>query len=376
MRAVVLQEIGTSPPWVGGGALVVEDLVLDEPGPGELGVRIEAAGVCHSDLSVVDGARPRPVPMALGHEAAGVVEQVGAGVDDVEVDDHVVLTFVPSCGTCPECAQGRPPMCLPAAAANTRGSLLSGAWRLHREDGSDVNHHLGVSAFAERAVVARGSAVVVDRDLPMPIAAIFGCAVLTGTGAVFTTAGVRPGESVAVFGLGGVGLSAVLGAVVSGAEPILAVDPVAHKRDLARELGATLAVAPDDAVAAIRDVTSGGADHAFEAVGSARVLGTAYTATGRGGTTTAIGLPHPDEQLVLPAVSLVGEGRTIRGSYMGSTAPQRDLPRLVDLWDAGKLPIDRLQSGTLGLEEVGAAMDALQRGDVVRQVVLPHDTPG
>lgn len=343
--------------------LRVQEVELDAPGQGELLIRVEAAGICHSDLSVVDGSRPRPVPMVLGHEAAGVVEAIGPGVRDVREGDHVVLAFVPSCGICAECSAGRPAICVPAAAANGEGRLLGGGRPFHR-NGERLHQHLGVSAFSERTVVARESAVVVDGDLPLATAALFGCAALTGVGAVLYTAGVRPGDSVAVFGLGGVGLAAVMGAALAGAHPIVAVDLQPAKLELALEVGATSAVHPDD----LGDLR---VQYAFEAAGSARVLEAAYRATARGGTTVAIGLPHPDQELTIPAVSIVAEARTIVGSYLGSAAPQRHIPLMIDLWRAGRLPIDRLAAGTLPLADVNLGLDALAVGGVVRQIVTP-----
>ena len=323
-RAAVLDALGAERPYRESRPLTVEELELDLPHEGELLVRVAAAGLCHSDLSVVDGTRPRPVPMALGHEAAGVVEAIGPGVTDVRAGDHVVLTFVPSCGLCAECAGGEPILCERAAAANRAGELLGGGRRL--QDGAGVvNHHLGVSAFSERIVVARPSAVVVDPAVPLEIAALFGCAAVTGAGAVLNTAGTRPGDSVAVFGLGGVGLAAVMGAALAGAHPIVAIDPVAHKRELALELGATEALHPDE-VGELR------VRHTFEAAGHPAVLEAAYRATARGGTTVGIGLPHPSRELTLNALSLVAESRTLKGSYLGSAVPQRDIPLLVSLW--------------------------------------------
>jgi alcohol dehydrogenase len=371
-RAAVLEAIGAARPYTRTRPLRLEELELDPPGPGELLVRIEAAGLCHSDLSVVNGSRPRPVPLALGHEAAGVVESVGAGVSGVGVGDHVVLTFVPSCGVCGECTGGRPALCPAAAAANAEGRMLAGGRRLRR-DGAAINHHLGVSAFAEHAVVARGSAVVVPADVSFETAALFGCAVLTGVGAVLETAGLRPGESAAVFGLGGVGLSAVMGAAAAGAHPIIGVDPVPAKRELALELGATDAFDPAEAETAIRELSGGGARHTFETAGHPAVLEAAYRSTARGGTTIAVGLPDPALDVRLPAASIVGEGRTIIGSYMGSTVPQRDIPRLLRLWSAGRLPVERLHSTTLPLDDINAGMDALAAGDVVRQIVKPAE---
>jgi alcohol dehydrogenase len=370
-RVAVLRELERPRPWAETRPLEVGEVDLDPPGPGELLVRIDAAGVCHSDLSVVDGNRPRPMPMALGHEAAGEVLETGAGVRDVRAGDRVVLVFVPRCGSCAACAGGQPALCEAAAQANAAGELLRGGRRLHEADGTDLHHHLGVSAFAEHAVVDRGSAVVVGDDVPPETAALFGCALLTGAGAVLNTAGVRPGESVAVLGLGGVGLSAVLGAEMAGAHPIVAVDPVAAKRELALQLGATYALGPDGVADAVRDLVPGGVHHAVEAVGAAAVLQDAWTMTRRGGTTVSAGLPHPSQRLEIPAVQLVGEARTLVGSYMGSSVPQRDLPRLVDRWRAGRLPIERLRTATLQLDQVNEAMDALADGQQVRQILLP-----
>lgn len=372
-RAAVLWRLGDAPPYAGGSALTVESLTLSGPAAGELLVRIEAAGLCHSDLSVINGSRPRPTPMVLGHEAAGVVEAVGAGVIDVAPGDHVVMTFVPSCGHCVECASGRPAMCVVGAAANGAGRLVAGGTRFGRS-GVEFAHHLGVSAFAERTVVSRGSVVVVPRSVPFDVAAMLGCAVLTGFGAAVNTAGVRPGESVVVFGLGGVGLSAVMGAALAGAHPVVAVDTVPSKLALARSLGATAVVdagSSSDLVAEVRSVTEGGADHALECVGSAAVLETAFAVTARGGTTVAVGLPDPSHRSSLPAVTLTGEGRVLRGSYMGSAAPARDIPRLIRLWEAGKLPIEQLRTGTIGFDGLAGAFDELAAGRAVRQLLRP-----
>jgi alcohol dehydrogenase len=370
--AAVLRTVTAERPYGSSKPMSLEEVDLSAPRAGELLVRVEAAGVCHSDLSVVDGSRVRPLPMALGHEAAGVVEEVGPGVRDVKAGDHVVLTFVPSCGLCVECSSGRPALCLPAAAANGAGTLLHGPSLLRDAAGAPIHHHLGVSGFARHAVVARESAVVVPGDIPLATVALFGCAVLTGAGAVLNTAGVRPGQSVAVFGLGGVGLASVMAARVAGAWPIAAVDPVAGKRALARELGATAVFAPEEAEKAIRDLTGGGAEVCFEAAGVPAVLESAFRATRRGGTTVAMGLPHPSRTLTLPALAFAGEGRTLVGSYMGSAAPQRDVPRYLSLWRAGALPVDRLSSATLPLDQINLAFEALAAGTAVRQVLLPH----
>lgn len=370
-RSAVLLASDRSRPYEETRPVEVLDLELDPPGPGELLVRVDAAGLCHSDLSVVDGNRPRPTPMALGHEAAGQVIEVGAGVADVAEGDRVVLVFVPRCGTCEQCAEGRPALCVPAAASNSSGELLRGGRRLRTAEGQPVNHHMGVSAFSEHAVVDRGSVVVVPDDVPPTTAALFGCALLTGAGAVLSTASVRPGESAAVFGLGGVGLAAVLGAVVAGAYPIVAVDPVEEKRELALELGATHALAPDAGAEGVRDLVTGGVHHAFEAVGSAKVLSTAWDATARGGKTVGVGLAHPAEVLSVSAVQLVGEARTLMGSYLGGGVPQRDIPRLMELWRAGHLPVERLHTASRELTDINTCMDRLADGEGVRQVLLP-----
>lgn len=375
VKAVVLRALGLPRPYAETRPLQVEDLDLDPPGAGELLIRIAAAGICHSDLSVVDGSRPRPVPLALGHEGAGIVEAVGPGVRDVREGDHVVLAFVPSCGFCRECTGGRPALCPAAAIANAEGRLLAGGRRLHRS-GTDIHHHLGVSAFAEYAVVSRGSAVVVPDGVPLAVAVLFGCAVLTGAGAVLETAGLRAGESAAVFGLGGVGLSAVMGAAVAGAYPIIGVDPIAAKRDLARELGADAVFSPEDAEEGIRDLTHGGARYAFETAGRTTALEAAYRSTARGGTTVAIGLPDPTLTVSLPAASFVADSRSMVGSYMGSTVPQRDIPRLLALWSAGRLPVERIHSGSLALADVNLGMDALAAGAAVRQIIKPHGLAG
>ncbi|MFN8151491.1 MAG: zinc-dependent alcohol dehydrogenase family protein [Solirubrobacterales bacterium] len=374
IRTAVLREMGAERPYAESRPLSVEEVELDPPGPGELLVRVRAAGLCHSDLSVINGSRPRVMPMALGHEAAGEVVEVGPRPSSFNPGDHVVLAFVPACGECEPCRAGRAALCEPGAAANHAGTLLSGERRLHLEggDGDDtLNHHLGVSAFSDHIVVSEHSAVKVDPELPFELAALFGCAVLTGVGAAVNAARVEPGQSVVVFGLGGVGLSALLGAVLRDAGTLIAVDVVPEKLDLARELGASHAVAAGpEAVAQIRDITEGGADHAIETVGSARVLHDAYAATRRGGSTTTVGLPDPSQMLEIPAVSLVAEERTLRGSYLGSSVPARDLPKFIELHREGRLPVERLLTHRLSLDEINEGFDRLASGEAVRQAVI------
>lgn len=370
-RAAVLREMGLPRPYAESRPLAIEELELDPPGPGELLVEVRAAGLCHSDLSVINGDRPRPTPMALGHEAAGVVAETGAGVDDLAPGDHVVMVFVPSCGHCPTCAAGRPSLCEPGNAANIAGEMLAGGRRL-RLDGAPLNHHLGISAFAEHAVVSRRSVVRVDPGLPLEQAALFGCAVQTGVGAVVNTARVPPGASVAVVGLGGVGLNAVMAARLAGAGRIIALDLLDAKLALAGELGAgdTLPAGEDGVAGRVRELTGGGVDFAFETAGSAAALELAYEVTRRGGTTVSVGLAHPDERLSIQQARLVTEERTLKGSYVGSCVPVRDVPRFIELFRGGRLPVDRLLDERVGLDDLNAAFDRLAEGRAVRQVLV------
>ncbi len=371
IEAAVLRQAGLPPPYAESKPLEIVELDLSPPGRGEVLVKMAAAGLCHSDLSVIDGSRPRPMPMALGHEAAGIVEAVGDGVTDLEAGDHVVLVFVPSCGRCGPCASGRPALCEPAAKANAAGTLLSGERRLsfHAEP---INHLLGVAAFSTHAVVARESCVKIDPDLPLELAALFGCAVLTGVGAVVNTAKLEPGQSVAVVGLGGVGLSVVLGARLAGARQIVAVDLSDEKLAFATKLGATQTVnaRSNDAVGEIRRISGNGVDVAFEMAGSVPALELAYAATARGGATVTAGLPHPDKRMSLSPLALVAEERTLKGSYVGSSAPQRDVPRMIALFRAGRLPVDQLLTHRLNLSEINEGFDRLREGVGVRQVIL------
>ncbi|MDE1149826.1 MAG: alcohol dehydrogenase catalytic domain-containing protein [Azospirillaceae bacterium] len=366
ITAAVLGRSGDNErPYGANAPLAVKTVQLADPQPGELLVRIDAAGICHSDLSVINGDRPRPMPMALGHEAAGTVVKVGDPADTgFAVGDRVVLVFLPSCGQCPACASGQGYLCPNGAAANGEGRLMRGGRRLS-DCGHDIHHHLGVSAFATHAVVDRRSAVKIDADVPPETAALFGCAVLTGVGAVMNTAQVRPGESLRIYGLGGVGLAALLGALAAGAQPVHAVDPSPEKRALALELGAARAVAPEEA----GDLPQ--ADVVVETVGRAAVLAQAYAAARRGGRIVTVGLPNPSEMLSIPAVSLVAEGKTLMGSYMGSSIPSRDIPRYLALWRAGRLPIERLLTSVSPLSEINQLMDVLAEGNAVRQIVKP-----
>ncbi|MDI4656962.1 zinc-dependent alcohol dehydrogenase family protein [Xanthobacter autotrophicus] len=372
IRAAVLRTSPVSKPYGETRPLSIETVELAPPQAGEVLIKIAAAGLCHSDLSVINGDRPRQLPMVLGHEASGVVVEPGPGVTDLAPGDHVVMSFVPTCGTCPSCLDGRAQMCGPGQAANGAGTLLGGGRRLTCDDGTDAYHLCGISGFGEYAVISRRSIIKIDPEMSLVDAALFGCAVMTGVGAIVNTCGVRPGQSVAVVGLGGVGLSAVMGAVAAGAEQIVALDLSPAKLDIARSLGATdtfLANDPD-VVDAVKAATKGGVDHAVEMAGSAPAFELAYKITRRGGTTTTGGLANPNARVSLPPVHLVAEERTIKGSYMGSCVPPRDIPRFMALYRRGKLPVNRLLSSTGPLDEINEGFDRLDRGEVVRHVIV------
>lgn len=371
ITASILDEIGHRAPYSDARPLRVTEAELDPPGPSELLVKIEAAGLCHSDLSVINGDRPRPMPMAIGHEAVATVIEPGTeAAAHFASGDRVVLSFLPLCGDCPACLAGEGYLCARGSAANGSGTLLCGERRLS-ESGAPVNHHMGASAFATHAVVDRHSATKIPGDIPVEIAALFGCAVLTGVGAVYNTAKLRPGESVAIYGLGGVGLAALIGAISAGGVPVVAVDPMEAKRALALELGASLAVAPDNAEAEIEQYLGAKPDVVIESVGKAAVLAKAYGLGRRGGRIVTVGLPNPAEVLSISALSLVGDGKTLMGSYMGSSIPSRDIPRYIALWRAGRLPVERLLTSVGKLEDINALFDRLASGEAVRQVVIP-----
>ena len=361
IRGAVLENIGSPRRYAESRPLVVAELDLAPPGDTEILVRIEASGLCHSDLSVVDGNRVRPIPMLLGHEAAGVVEAVGSGVSDLSVGRRVVMTFLPRCGECAGCATDGLAPCVPGSAANGAGTLLSGDVRLTR-DGEQIRHHLGVSAFATHAVVDRRSVVPVDDDVPPVVASLLGCAVLTGGGAVLNAGKPLAGQTVAVVGAGGVGMAAILTALAHDDVRVVAIDRLPEKLNRARELGAHAAVTPDD----VGDLK---AEVVIEAVGHPAALETAVAVTAPGGRTITVGLPHPDARISLSPLALVAEGRTLIGSYLGSAVPARDIPKFVDMWRSGRLPVEQLVSSTITLDEINEGMDQLADGNAVRQII-------
>jgi Zn-dependent alcohol dehydrogenase len=359
VKAAVLYEYGAP--------LVIEEVELDPPKEGELLVRMAASGVCHSDLHTALGIHPTAVPTVLGHEGAGVVEKVGPGVEHVRPGDHVMLTWLPYCGRCRQCVRGRPNRCEDVGWYDT--TLADGTCRLHK-DGLRI-HHYNTSSFAERSVVPAQTAIPVDPDLPLTELALMGCAVMTGVGAALNTAAVRPGDTAAVVGCGGVGLNVVQGCAIGGASTIVAVDVVPAKLELALELGATHAVdaGAADPVEAVRELTGGGADFAFEAIGRPQTIALALQLTGRGGQAILVGMAPPDARIPLDALTLTVEERAVRGCWYGSCLPLRDFPILVDLYRSGRLRLDPLIT-TCALEDVNEAFRRMEAGETARSVIV------
>ncbi|HEU0230096.1 MAG TPA: zinc-dependent alcohol dehydrogenase family protein [Burkholderiaceae bacterium] len=371
IRAAVLREMGLPAPYAQSRPVRVSEVELEPPGYGEVLIQIKVAGLCHSDLSVINGDRPRGVPLVLGHESSGEVVEVGAGVNDLRPGDHVVTVFVPSCGCCSPCMAGRPALCEPGARANAQGVLLSGERRLHIGD-EYLNHHIGVSCFADYAVVSRRSCVKITAELPHREAALFGCAVLTGAGAVINRAAIKAGQTAAIVGLGGVGLSALLAAVAAGARRIVAVEINDEKLDLAKTLGATHLINPREITSDtdLLEAAGGPVDFGFDTAGSIPAFETAYKLTCRGGSTITSGLPHPKLSFSLPLSQMVGEEREIRGSYLGSGVPASDITRYVDLYKAGRLPVDRLLGKAFTLDQINEGFDHLASGSGLRDSIV------
>jgi Zn-dependent alcohol dehydrogenase len=355
-----------------GAALEIGEVDLEAPHPGEVLVRIEASGVCHSDLNAADGTAETPCPAVLGHEGAGVVETVGSGVP-LPPGTRVALSWMPSCGTCEECVRELTHLCRTAWQGMGTGGLLDGTTRLSR-GGTAIHHYSYLSTFARYAVVPAACCVAIPDDVPASVAAIIGCAVSTGLGAVWRTAGVRAGERVAVIGCGGVGLSALLGASVAGATPIVAVDMSAAKLELAKELGATACVPWGDGGAeetadAIRDASGGGVDHAIEATGRPEAMRAAFLSTRPRGAAVLIGIPRADAVLTLPALSIPRRELRVLGSAYGSTRPDRDFPATIELYRDGRLPLDRLITHHLPLASAQRGLDLVRDGEAVRAVL-------
>ncbi|MGH2458148.1 MAG: Zn-dependent alcohol dehydrogenase [Chloroflexota bacterium] len=363
MKAAVLYEAGQP--------IQIEDLTIENPHAGEVMVRVAAGGVCHSDLHVMNGDLTAPLPIVLGHEGAGIVEKVGDGVTDFQPGDHVVLLWRASCGQCRDCLSGRPALCGMGTAIRWSGNLSDGTSRFRRGE-QPIHHHAGVSAFSELTVLPREGLVKIDPTVPIEKAAIVGCAVMTGVGAVINTARVEPGATMVVVGCGGVGLNAIQGGALAGAEKIIAVDVLENKLAYARQFGATHVVnaRETDPIEAIKELTGGrGADYAFEVIGNVKTIAQAYQMIRRGGTLVVVGVAPMGAEVAINASSIMLDEKTIRGSLYGSCNAKLDAPRLLDLYKAGKLKLDELISREYPLERINEAFDALRHGEVARSIV-------
>ena len=364
IKGAVLERSDGQRPYAESRPISISELELTPPEHHEVLVRILAAGVCHSDLSVVNNNRPRPLPMLLGHEAAGVVEAVGPGVEDLAPGQHVVMTFLPRCGECEACKTNGKIPCEVGSHANNEGTLMQGRRHLAR-DGQVVHHHVGVSGFATHAVVSRDSIVPIGADVPPGIAAIFGCAILTGGGAVINEVQPGPNDRIAVVGLGGVGMAALITACALDVREVVGVDMQESKRARALELGASAVYSPQEAEESGERFSA-----VIEAAGNPRALETAFAITGTGGLTVTVGLPAPDSPASLDALTITSQARRIHGSYLGSSVPSHDIPIYEKLWREGKLNAEGLISDYISLGEINAAMDALEDGTALRQIIL------
>jgi S-(hydroxymethyl)glutathione dehydrogenase/alcohol dehydrogenase len=349
--------------------LVIESLAMRDPRPDEVLVKMGASGVCHSDLSVIRAKLPVPPPSVLGHEGAGTVEAVGKAVTSLKPGDHVVLSWVDSCGRCVYCVSGKPHLC-----EQTVMESLTGQDDVFSKGSTRIGRMAGVGSFAESTIVRERAAIKIDPDIPLDRACLVGCGVMTGVGAAINTVQMQPGDTVAVFGCGGVGLNVIQGAALSGAGRIIAVDLAPRKLEMARTFGATDVVQAGggtDAPAAVKELTGGlGADYAFEVIGSPEVILQAYLSIRRGGAVVVVGVAALDAMAAIPAGGLVLEEKRVIGSLYGSTNQQRDMPKLLDLYKGGKLKIDELVSRRIALDDVNAAFDAMEKGEVARSVIV------
>lgn len=373
MTAAVLHAQGLPAPYAESRPFLIEEVELDGPGPGEVLVEVRAAGLCHSDLSQVAGLSRRTLPVVGGHEGAGIVREVGPGVDWLRPGDHVVMTVATGCGHCRLCSDNRGLLCEGVSAARAQGLLTNGRRHLHRE-ATPYYHYAGISSFAQYAVTVPSSLVRIDPAVPLEVAALFGCAVVTGAGAVFNAARLRPGQSIAILGLGGVGLNAVMAARAAGATDVIGIDLNPGRFPLARDLGCSATLAGDDPrlVEQVRDLTQGGVDVALEMSGSPAAMASANAITRKGGEIVCVGLGSAGQLYQYSHAMLVLEEKVFRGSFMGSAVPERDIPRYVRLYQDGRLPVDRVVTGTMGFEDLNAGLDRLDRGEAVRQILLPH----
>ena len=349
--------------------VTVEEIAVDPPQRGEVLVKLGACGVCHSDLSAVNGTIALPLPLVLGHEGAGVVEEVGEGVSDFAKGDHVVFSFIYMCGKCRFCVAGRPVLCLEQGKALT--TPLAGKPRVHDAAGKALGIFSGCGSMAEYATVSAENLIKVDAKIPLEVAALVGCGVTTGVGAVFNTAKVVPGSSVAVFGCGGVGLSVIQGARIAGAGRIVAIDTMQAKLDMARQFGATdVLLGKEDPVKALKKLTGGGPDYAFECVGNGELAATAYRSIGRGGMAVVIGVAKPGDSTTVRTMTLPFEEKTLTGSYFGSCVPRVDFPRMLALYMGGQLKLDELITRRYRVEEAATAFADLESGKNARGVIV------
>ena len=372
MKAAILRTTSAQRPFSVSKPLSIEEVELDPPKRGEVLIKVKAVGLCHSDLVAITGERAKPMPIVIGHEAAGIVEEIGQDVQGFAVGDHVVPSYVASCGRCEMCSVGRPALCEPATIANANAVLKDGTTRL-RQGSTRIHHHSGVAGFAEYSVIPEEALVKIDKSVPFEHAALFGCGVVTGVGSVINTAQAKPGQFIAVVGLGGVGLSAVLAALAIGSGKVLALDLSEEKLAFARELGVHHALNAGDAdvQAQISALTGGGVHIAIETAGSNHALQMAYDITRRGGTTVAAGMPGPEAEITLSHLKIAAEERSIKGSYMGSCVAKRDIPRYLNMFQNGSLPVDKLMSRSIGFDDLNAAMDRLADAKTVREVLIP-----
>jgi NDMA-dependent alcohol dehydrogenase len=349
--------------------VVVETIAVDAPKRGEVTVKLGACGVCHSDLSAITGTIALPLPLVLGHEGAGVVEEVGEGVSGLAKGDHVVFSFIYMCGKCRFCVAGRPVLCLEQGRALT--TPLEGTPRTRDASGAPLNIFSGCGSMAEYATVSAENLIRIDPKIPLDCAALVGCGVTTGVGAVFNTAKVEPGSSVAVFGCGGVGLSVIQGARIAGAEKIIAIDTLEPKLEMAKKFGATDTILyGEDPTKALKKLTGGGPDYAFECVGSGELAGAAYRAIRRGGLAVVVGVAKPSDSTSVRTMTLPFEEKTLTGSYFGSCVPRVDFPRMLSLYLAGKLKLEELITRRYSIDEAPQAFADLQAGRNARGVIV------
>jgi S-(hydroxymethyl)glutathione dehydrogenase/alcohol dehydrogenase len=357
MRAALLHNTGDEK------LEIVDDVEVDAPGPGEVTIKIEATGVCHSDLHAMQGSLPQPAPFVPGHEGAGVVDAVGEGVTDLAVGDHVVVAWSPPCGKCNNCVERKQPhLCVMIQFA------IAGTPRFSR-NGEPVFGMAGTGTFAERLTVPQEAAVKIDDDIPFEIASLIGCGVSTGVGAAINTAKVTPGSKVVVFGCGGVGIAAIQGAHVAGASVIVAVDLNEEKLELAKQFGATHGCKPDDLAALQAELTGDGFDFAFEAIGLPVTMRAAYDAVRRGGTACIVGVGAMDKEVSFNGFEIFFSEKTFMGSYYGSVDVRSDFHRLLSLWKSGQLNLDGMITNRMKIDEINEAFDIMKKGDAIRTVI-------